>query len=779
MPVNRLIQDINEQVIRTSPYRHSGIPVPANIFTVKAEHRKNARGIDLDSPLQVQALLKKIAATRYTKTMAGPIVNGQSLRGPLHSITNPANKQHILGWVSEPSDKAINTALNEAVKARPTWNARSGAGRAPILNAMANLLEDNTQALISLIALEAGRTLVDALSEVREAVDFCRYYANQGEHYFVASGQLQGCGTFLCISPWNFPLAIFVGQIAAALMAGNTVIAKPAEQTPLVASEAVKLFHSAGVPADVLHLLPGDGARIGEKLVHDARLSGIAFTGSTATAQYINQQLAARPGLPIPLIAETGGQNCMLVDSTALPEQVVDDVISSAFLSAGQRCSALRVLFLQQDIADTVITMLTGAMKSLVIGDPSILSTDIGPVIDDTARQTLQAHIDTMHKEGRFITATEHNSIFEQGHFIAPQVFEIESLEQLPQEVFGPVLHVIRYSADQLDSVLQQINNTGYGLTLGIHSRIEAFAHYVFRKTQVGNTYINRNMVGAVVGVNPFGGNGLSGTGPKAGGPNYLYRFSRPTGSISTHQTTGLTMDALAATAQPTPDVYFDQAEIAQQRWNTVAHKQRAAVFSSLSQQRGEDDELAPYFELFSQLIIDHLATPLTLPGPTGEQNTLSLHSRGIIAVLLQDDDTLTSIGIQTGLALAAGCAVLLIATEETQKRSEQLITALSNAGVTEQLLQIIPVAYCASVLDDQRVCGVMSRSNTLDFSPIKQRLAARTGPVTPLICIDTGISPQRQAAWYGQFTQLLTEKTRTENLVARGGNAQLLNLQE
>ena len=369
-------------------------------------------------------------------------------------------------------------------------------------------------------------------------MDFCRYYAARARLDFAEPQRLPGPtgerdeialtgrGVFLCISPWNFPLAIFTGQVVAALVAGNAVLAKPAEQTPLIAAAAVRLLHQAGVPGDVLHLLPGDGAAVGGTLVADERISGVAFTGSVATAKLINRALAAREGAIVPLIAETGGQNCMIVDSTALPEQVVRDVLVSSFQSAGQRCSALRVLFLQEDVADKIEEMLAGAMRELSVGDTASLSKDIGPVIDAEARANLLAHCQRMDKEARLIARVELGSETELGTFVAPVAYGIEALSQLTDEVFGPVLHVMRYQANKLDQVLADINGTGFGLTLGIHSRIDSTVDYIYRRLKVGNAYVNRNMIGAVVGVQPFGGEGLSGTGPKAGGPRYLHRFA-------------------------------------------------------------------------------------------------------------------------------------------------------------------------------------------------------------------------------------------------------------
>jgi RHH-type proline utilization regulon transcriptional repressor/proline dehydrogenase/delta 1-pyrroline-5-carboxylate dehydrogenase len=392
--------------------------------------------------------------------------------------------------------------------------------------------------VLALCIREAGKTVMDALAELREAVDFCRYYAARcradfgkptlmpgptGERNQLA---LHGRGVFACISPWNFPLAIFMGQVTAALAAGNAVIAKPAEQTPLIAGLAVAILHRAGVPGDVLHLLPGDGATVGAPLVTDPRIAGVAFTGSTETARLINRVLAAKDGPIVPLIAETGGQNALIVDSSALPEQVVRDTVVSGFQSAGQRCSALRVLFVQQDIAPKLTEMLAGAMAELKIGDPAFLSTDVGPVIDKDAKEMLEKHAARMAREGKLIHETKLSCDCQLGYFFAPRAYQIDSLARLEREVFGPILHVISYAGDRLDEVIEAINRTGYGLTLGIHSRIDSRAEHIVSRLRVGNAYVNRNMIGAVVGVQPFGGEGLSGTGPKAGGPHYLHRFA-------------------------------------------------------------------------------------------------------------------------------------------------------------------------------------------------------------------------------------------------------------
>jgi RHH-type proline utilization regulon transcriptional repressor/proline dehydrogenase/delta 1-pyrroline-5-carboxylate dehydrogenase len=532
VPVDQLVQDPVALVEAANPRRHPKIPTPVNMLRatmLPLSNRDSARGIDLDDPLEVVPLLEKIQAANASWTAGSG--------GAAQPVTRPADRRITVGHVHPATAQDIAKASAAAAAAQPAWDALGGAARAAILDRVADAMERDMPRLMGLIGAEAGRTVGDALSEVREAVDFCRYYAAAARAHFAAPEELpgptgernqlslHGRGVFACISPWNFPLAIFTGQVAAALAAGNAVLAKPAEQTPLIAAEAVKRFHQAGVPADVLHLVPGDGA-VGAALVNDPHIAGVAFTGSTETARKINQALAAKDGPIVPLIAETGGQNAMIVDSTALPEQVVDDAVTSAFLSAGQRCSALRVLFLQDDIADGVIDMLMGAMDEIALGDPLDLATDMGPVIDEAARDVLLAHIERMKREAKILKVGHVPSDRANGVFFPPHLVEISSLDVLRREVFGPILHVVRYPAKDLDKVIAAIRATGYGLTLGVHTRIEARAAEIFAELGVGNTYVNRNMVGAVVGVQPFGGQGLSGTGPKAGGPHYLLRFA-------------------------------------------------------------------------------------------------------------------------------------------------------------------------------------------------------------------------------------------------------------
>ncbi|WP_054113626.1 bifunctional proline dehydrogenase/L-glutamate gamma-semialdehyde dehydrogenase PutA [Marinagarivorans algicola] len=455
-----------------------------------------------------------------------------------HKVFSPYDHQQCVGTVDWATAANVTQAIDLAAAAFPKWSATPAVERAGCLDRMADLMEAHYPELMALCHREAGKTIQDSIDEVREAVDFCRYYAQQVRSHFAEPTDYQdfmghtqtvqatGRGVFACISPWNFPLAIFIGQVVAALAVGNTVVAKPAEQTSLIATRAVELLHSAGVPSNVIHLLPGDGATVGHAITSDTRIAGLAFTGSTGTAQRINRTLAARGVAPIPVIAETGGQNAMLVDSTSLPEQVVRDAVRSAFASAGQRCSALRVLFIQDDIADKIIPMIKGAMQEQVVGLPYLHSTDIGPVIDQKAQAMLLAHIEDMKKTGKLIAQSPLPKLAQQGTFVAPTAIEIDSIEQLSDEKFGPILHVIRYKARELDRIIDTINHSGFGLTLGVHSRNETTCARIAKRARVGNIYINRDQVGAVVGVQPFGGQGLSGTGPKAGGPHYLHRFT-------------------------------------------------------------------------------------------------------------------------------------------------------------------------------------------------------------------------------------------------------------
>ncbi|HEY8098177.1 MAG TPA: bifunctional proline dehydrogenase/L-glutamate gamma-semialdehyde dehydrogenase PutA [Methylobacter sp.] len=525
---------VSDPVAAATSAKQSPIVSPRNLFG----KRVNSSGLNLADPEQlesVQRTLDELAAKQWT---AMPLINGSPCSGKERLIVNPCDNRLTVGTVTFAEAAAIGDALTGASQAFSDWRLCPVAQRAEYLKQAADLLELHRLELVSLCIREGGRTIKDALSEVREAVDFCRYYAQSALDLFGEPLRLPGPtgeenllyhygrGVYVCISPWNFPIAIFIGQIAAALASGNTVIAKPASQTALTAMRCIQLLHQAGIPESVLQFLPVGGSLFGDYLLPDSRVAGVVFTGSTATAQTINLQLARHHQNIVPLIAETGGQNVMIADSSALLEQLVQDAVVSAFNSAGQRCSALRVLFVQEDIADKAIAMLIGAMQELTIGNPGVYQTDIGPIIDHAALALLTAHLEAMQDQAQLLYQLPLPDGLAHGSFFPPSLIELQSLSQLTQEVFGPILHLIRYRESALDQVISAVNATGYGLTLGIHSRIDAVVNTIRQGVKVGNIYVNRNMIGAVVGVQPFGGMGLSGTGPKAGGPDYLRRFA-------------------------------------------------------------------------------------------------------------------------------------------------------------------------------------------------------------------------------------------------------------
>ncbi len=532
------VEDIVADPLTTAKshdYRpHPQIPMPLDIFQPE---RDNSHGFNLADRNVSRKLLSDLQAAGARPVTAKPIVGGKEMSGTEEPSLNPANTGEVVGICHLAKEEHVDAALELSEKGQISWDRMGADERARILNRAADLFESHHAELLSLCVSEAGKTIPDSIAELREAVDFFRYYAAQAQRHFGEpllmpgpTGEkntygMRGRGIFVCISPWNFPLAIFTGQVAAALAAGNAVLAKPAAPTPLIAYRAVQLMHEAGVPPDVLHFIPGSGSLIGSRAVADPRVAGVVFTGSTGVAQTINQTLAHRDGLIGTLIAETGGQNAMFVDSSALPEQVVHDSIYSAFNSAGQRCSALRLLCVQEEIEPRTLDLLTGYMDELVIGDPGYLSTDVGPAIDAPSRQVLEAHVERMAKEARIVHRCSMPASTEAGTFFAPTLVEIDDISVLTEEVFGPVLHVLKFKGRDLDKTVAAVNSTGYGLTMGLHSRIDSRARGLVAASGAGNIYINRNMIGAVVGVQPFGGRGLSGTGPKAGGPHYVQRF--------------------------------------------------------------------------------------------------------------------------------------------------------------------------------------------------------------------------------------------------------------
>jgi RHH-type proline utilization regulon transcriptional repressor/proline dehydrogenase/delta 1-pyrroline-5-carboxylate dehydrogenase len=625
--------------------------------------------------------------------------------------------------------------------------------------------------LIAICTKEAGKITVDGVSEVREAVDFCRYYANEGRRMYAphpgwdADGQLESRGVVVCISPWNFPLAIFLGQVTAALAAGNSVLAKPADSTCIIASRAIELMDDCGFPADLVQLIITPGPTVGEHLLPDERVAAVMFTGSTEVGAWISRKLAQRHGPRIPLIAETGGQNCLLVDSTALPEQVVDDVISSGFQSAGQRCSALRVLLLQEDIADEITAMIIGAMSELRVGNPAILHTDIGPVIDQEALSALESHVEFMRGRGKLLYQCELSDDCERGTFFAPRLYEIDNIGLLEKEVFGPVVHIVRYKAKQLDQALQSINSTGFGLTSGVHSRIHTTCEKVVNTVNAGNIYINRNIIGAIVGVQPFGGHGLSGTGPKAGGPAYVYRLARqkPTESGDSQSldfdfSGGNEAEAAAMSVLDTVNKFKEESVV-----------ERAGMIRRLIAILVGDSEINLPEALISQvevMIVEALAgqsEPVSLPGPTGELNQLILEPRGTL-LCVQHSSVHAAAGIrQLVAALLCGNSVVHVATH-----AFDLTTLMEQVGLGKIYTRVALMAseslealVMAPALDGVAVSAPESLVCWIDGV-----LAKRAGPLLPLIVETTGP---------GLMPRFVIEKAVSNNTTASGGNASLL----
>ncbi|MES2150053.1 MAG: trifunctional transcriptional regulator/proline dehydrogenase/L-glutamate gamma-semialdehyde dehydrogenase [Pseudomonadota bacterium] len=710
--IETLIGDPLEAARAQGGLPHPAIALPHALFGAE---RENSAGLDLSN----EDVLRKLGAAmalprRYDAT---PLIDAPMLASGCSDVVNPAQKRDVVGTVCEASGDDVEAALGSAAAYAMDWQTTAPSERAALIARVADLFEEHRDELMGLAVREAGKSLPNAIAEIREAVDFLRYYAAQvhGTHNLLALGPVT------CISPWNFPLAIFTGQVAAALAAGNVVLAKPAEQTPLIAFRAVQLFHAAGIPKGALQFLPGRGDVVGARLCEDSRVKGVIFTGSTEVAQLINRTLARRALtelVDIPLIAETGGQNALIVDSSALPEQVVQDVLTSAFDSAGQRCSALRVLFLQEEIATKTIRMLRGAMQELRVGSPDRLATDIGPVIDAEAQRNLQAHIDRMKLKALNYFALElPPELAGQGTFVAPTVLEIEALSELTQEVFGPVLHIIRYKRADLPRLVDEINASGFGLTLGVHSRIDETIDFIASRAHVGNIYVNRNIVGAVVGVQPFGGENKSGTGPKAGGPLYLKRLQRGAPPLLQHErlaTPGL--DALMV-------------------WAKTHGHQRVATLA----------------EHYMRTTL--LGTELTLPGPTGERNGLRFAPRG--AVLCGA----ASIGVllnQLAATLATGNLAIVVA------HGPELIPEGLPPEVKDRLRFVGSVDAC----DSQFQVALVESSMAARLRP---QLALRPDAIIGMIeTSEEGAIP----LW-----RLVAERALCVNTTAAGGNASLMTL--
>ncbi len=718
--VNQIVdEDVSPETVARDPFEeiddapNAALLSPAEIFG----KRRNAKGWDVTDPVDLAAIEAGRApfAAPYRWTAGQGSAMGRD-------IVNPANPDDIVGTVIEATAEAATAAVEMALAAQPEWAAMGGAGRAVILERIADLYEEHADEFFALAAREAGKTLPDCIAEVREAVDFLRYYAAEGR---AAKAAHAPRGVIVCISPWNFPLAIFTGQIAAALVTGNAVIAKPAEQTPLIAARAVALMHEAGVPGDVIRLLPGDGPTVGAPLTADPRIAGVCFTGSTEVAKIIDRQLA-KTAPDAMLIAETGGLNAMIVDSTALPEQAVRDIVVSAFQSAGQRCSALRVLYIQRDVEERMMEMLSGAMDTLSMGDPWLLSTDVGPVIDAQARNSIRDYVDTAEGEGRVFKRMDAPG---HGLFVAPTVVRTSGIEAVEREIFGPVLHVARFDPENLDDVIGAINARGYGLTFGVHTRIDRRVQDVVDTVKAGNLYVNRNQIGAVVGSQPFGGEGLSGTGPKAGGPHYLTRFRR---------------EAVQEVAVVDgPEVPVTELIAALQKLDagdwSVRRDRIGTLRAALRGRAAEAMAMAATLDM----------GPIDLPGPTGESNRLSLVPRGTVLCLGPDAETVMD---QTVQALRAGNAVLAVAPG-----AGKALAALMDAGLPVTTLdgRLDPAAIAGLALDAVAYLG--------GEADMRGALASREGAILPLI------SARLDPVAYAHERVVCIDTT------AAGGNATLL----
>lgn len=778
LPIEEMIADPIEKMAALPRKTHPKIPAPVDLY---GAGRVNSRGIDLTDTNKLLPLNAKLAEFQRKTWSAAPLIDGKLVAGTPIDVVNPAKLGEKVGDLVQATEADVDAAVAVAVKGYEIWNKTPASERANALRRLGDLLEDNMGEFIALCQREAGKLYSDGVAEVREAVDFCRYYANRAEETFREGTVLEGRGVFVCISPWNFPLAIFLGQVTAALAAGNAVIAKPAEQTSLVAARAAELILEAGIPGAAFNLLPGPGRVIGNQLINDPRVAGVAFTGSTETAQVINQALAKRPGVPLPLIAETGGQNAMIVDSTALPEQVVQDAIISGFQSAGQRCSALRVLFVQEDIADKLCHMLVGAMKELRVGDPKFLDIDVGPVIDEKSRKTLEAHAERMKKEAKLLYACDVLPECKDGTFFAPHCFEIPSLDVLEREVFGPVVHVIRYKARDLDKVLDQINASGYGLTMGIHSRIDGTVRQISQKLRVGNCYVNRNMIGAVVGVQPFGGQGKSGTGPKAGGPHYVERFAKPiavTGNAD--QEAGFDDRSPIIVKDVIPSDEYAAMLGAQETWQAVDGNERVRIIEKLAAKltasgKAELVAGAHHIANFAAVSENGFVAPKRMPGPTGETNDLYCLGRGVYLVQVDKNAEPARVIRHLAAALAAGNAVILAGD---QKWLGDIPALVIDAGLPDKLVKSVGTNTGLGAMYDGAIAGVSCVAPLDRVTAFKQLLAKRDGAILSLIS-DSGAEDDGALPDEAFLHRFATEKTITINTTAAGGNASLMSMDE
>ena len=743
--VEELIEDPVAVARRSEPIgaMHAKIALPGDLFGAE---RHNSAGFDFSNEQQLTLLSQALQTSMAVPQRAAPLLGTASATATAEAhlnsagsrleraVRNPADHRDTVGTVMDATVDDVAAACATASAAASVWAARLPAERGAILWRAAELLEAQRLELLGLIVREAGKSLPNAVAEIREAVDFLRYYGAQVRDTF-KNATHRPLGTVVCISPWNFPLAIFMGQVAAALAAGNAVLAKPAEETPLIAAAAVHILHAAGIPDRALQFLPGAGD-IGAALVANGRTCGVMFTGSTAVAKLIQGQLAARlsaSGAPIPLIAETGGQNAMIVDSSALPEQVVGDVIASAFDSAGQRCSALRVLCLQEDIADRVLTMLKGAMRELNVGDPGLLATDVGPVITSEAYAAITAHVAAMRGSGHQVEQLPLPATAAQGTFVAPTLIEIGAVSELQREVFGPVLHVLRFKRTALNELIDAINHTGYGLTFGLHTRIDETIALVSSRIAAGNLYINRNVIGAVVGVQPFGGTGLSGTGPKAGGPRYLQRLIVPVPQADAHADKDSGSESVDGFE---PVLAYQRFLVAQ---GHVVAAARVARFAKQSA----------------------LGTSRELPGPVGERNLYLLRPRGRVAALAQ---TVFEILVQLGAILATGNEAIV---ESGNPAAAELLKLPDDLA-----RRIVSVASWRAATG---LTAVLCAGDRETLRSINAAVALRDGPI--IVVQGASTSGLAEDSEHYSLDLLLEEVSTSTNTAAAGGNAKLMTI--
>jgi RHH-type proline utilization regulon transcriptional repressor/proline dehydrogenase/delta 1-pyrroline-5-carboxylate dehydrogenase len=773
-PVEALLEDPVERTQRLSKRFNPAIPLPKNLY---APERTNSAGIDI-SDLNTMVPLKR-GVERFIQQYT---VDPNTCPTDSVLVKNPADLNHVVGYHQYDSPQTMLEKLTNVSKGFDAWHKKPVKERSQILNLIADALERHRDELIALCIVEAGKVTQDAIDEIREAVDFCRYYAVEIEKV-CADERLVSRGVVLAISPWNFPLAIFLGQVVAALAAGNTVVAKPAEQTALIAKRAVEIMYAVGLPTDALQLIVATGQPVGDTLLPDERISAVMFTGSTATATFISRTLAKRTGAQVPLIAETGGQNCMIVDSTALTEQVIDDVVHSGFQSAGQRCSALRVLYVQEEIADHVISMLKGAMQELSIGSPQVLSTDVGPVIDMKALSALRDHQEKMTGKAKLLyrCSLDNNASVRNGHFFAPTLYELPSVSILEKEVFGPCVHVIRFKADALDSVIEEINQLGFGLTLGVHSRIEDRAEMIASKAKVGNVYINRNMIGAIVGVQPFGGRGLSGTGPKAGGPNYLPRLmleqKTPSHIWSNKDSNKQEFSGHKSDAGIVEHLMQSARRCAEQ-WRLTSLNQRVSVVRQmLAKLACEDvsqdhsDELDTTLANARKQLINierMLDSHIQLPGPTGERNELRFEPRGVLLAYGDESVTFNFWVLSLITSLATGNTVIAVASGEYKAEVEAIQGYLREADAPADILQVADTKQLHGLLANPELNAVVVDSSNNHNGYFCEQLANREGPLLPVITSEY---------MENLITRLMTEKTISTDTTASGGNTSLMTL--